>query len=107
MSEEIIEYILQNTSGLKSEPINIQGQDYEITYKWQRRIYIEIKPTQYLFQSENICKIKKMPLASMIARYPNYSIRGKRNELAEKVLSNMFTPAVLSFPDSELICENK
>ncbi|MEH6764635.1 MAG: hypothetical protein V7655_09040 [Aequorivita antarctica] len=106
MSEKIIEYILQNPSGTKTERILINGKDYEVIYKWKRRINIEIKPAQYLFQNIAVCEIRKMPLASLIARYPNYSIRGTRTELTEKLLSNKYTPVLLSFPASVLSCEN-
>ncbi len=106
MSEKIIEHILQNPSGIKSEKIKIHGQDYSVTYTWKRRIHIEVKPAQYLFQSKDVCEIRKMQLVSIIARYPNYSLRGKRTELTEKLLSNKYTTPLLQYPASKLICEN-
>ena len=106
MSEKIIKYILQTPAGTKTENIIINGQNYKVLYQWKRRIHIEIKSEQYLFEGKNVCEIKKMPLASIIARYPNYGLKGKRTELTEKLLSNKYTPALLSFPASKIWCEN-
>ena len=106
MSEKLIENILKESSGSITDKININGQNYEITYNWKRRIHIEIKPAQNLFQSMDVCEIRKMWLASVIARYPNYSLKGIRTDLTEKLLSNKYTPVLLSFPASKLICEN-
>lgn len=106
MSENIIEHILQNPSGNLTEKILINDDTYEITYTWNRRINIKIEPAQYLFQNMDVCEIRKAPLASLIARYPNYNIKGKRTELTEKLLLNKYTPALLRFQASRLRCEN-
>ncbi|MBK5212980.1 MAG: hypothetical protein JJE55_04890 [Flavobacteriaceae bacterium] len=106
MTEKIIEHILQNPSGTKTETIIINGQNYEIIYNWKRRIQIKIKPAQDLFQDMEVCEIRRNHLMSIIARYPNYNLLGKRTELTEKLLSNKYTPVLLNFPVSKLICEN-
>ena len=106
MSEKIIEHILQNPSGTKTENIIFNDQNYEVSYNWKSRINIKIEPAQHLFKNIDVCEIRKAPLASLITRYPNYNLRGERTELTEKLLSNKYTPALLSFPVSKLSCEN-
>lgn len=106
IAEKVIEQIQHTKSGFIVEKINILGHDYEISFTWKSRIYIEIKPIQHVFQYVKICKIRKMQLASIITRSPSYGISGKRNELTEKILSNKFTPILLSFPQSVISCEN-
>lgn len=106
MSDKILEHILQNPSGFKTEKIVINGENYETIYNWKRRINIKIKPAHHLFQNTDVCEIRKATLANLIARYPNYNIKGKRTELTEKLLANKYTPALLSFPVSKLSCEN-
>lgn len=41
-----------------------------------------------------------------ITRSPSYSLRGTRTALTENLLSNKYTPALLSFPASKISCEN-
>lgn len=106
MSEKIIEHIRQNASGTKTEDIIINGQNYKVTSEWKRRIHIEIKPETHLFTNINVCEIRKMALASLIARYDNYSLRGKRTEFTEKLLTNKFMPVLLKFPASKIVCQN-
>lgn len=106
MTEEATKHILPNSSGNISERIIINGQDYELTCNWKRRINIKIIPSQHLFIKNNVCVLQKNTFLSIITRYPNYSIRGKRTELTEKILSNKYTPALLHFRASKLTCES-
>lgn len=62
MSEKIIELILQNPSGFETEKIIINNRNYEVSYEWKRRINIEIKPAQQLFQDIAISEIEKIIL---------------------------------------------
>ena len=104
--ENRFEHILQKPSGTKTEKIIIDRQNYELIYEWKRRIFIHIKPTQHLLQSKNLCEIRRMPLMSIIAGYPNYKLKGKRTELTERLLYNNYTPPLLQYPSSKLICGN-
>lgn len=106
MSEKIIEHILQNPSGFKTERIIINNHNYEVSYEWKRRIKIEIKLVQKLFQDISVNEIEKNNFMSFITRSPSYSLRGTRTALTEKLLSNKYTPALLSFPASKISCEN-
>jgi hypothetical protein len=106
MTENIIESIHQNPSGIKSVKINIQDRDYEVTYQWKRRIHIKIRPAQHLIEKPDFFEIRKLPFASIIFRSPQYSLRGKKTALSENLLSNQYTRALLYFPNSKIICCN-
>ncbi|SRX55540.1 hypothetical protein [Aequorivita sp. CIP111184] len=103
MTENMLEEILQNPSGIISEKINIQARDYEVTYTWERRIHIKIKPYQHLIDRPSSFKIRKSSFASIIFRTPQYSLRGNKTALSEKLLSNQYTRALLYFPNSKII----
>ncbi len=103
MTKKIIEEILQNPSGIKSEKTNIQARDYVITYTWERRIQIKIKPDQLLIEKPSSFQIRKLPFPSIIFRSPQYSLRGAKTALSENLLSNQYTRALLYFPNSKII----
>jgi len=101
MVEEIIEYLIKNPSAERTWQLKLNGQNYEIRILNKRRLKIAIKPSPRLLNQEAF-EIKRSPIGSLIARYPQYTLKGKITSLSDKVLSNKFTPALLSFPLSRI-----
>ena len=106
MTENFIECIKNNSFGKKTEPILIDGKNYEIRLQWKRRVIITIKPVGEIIKTTATFEIKRSPLISLITQYTQYSLRGKRTPLLENLLSNKYTPALLNYPASKLLCEN-
>ncbi|CAM3481463.1 hypothetical protein [Aequorivita lipolytica] len=106
MSQEIIEQIKNNPFGEIDESIFIDNQEYQITYQWKRRISISIRRKQSLITDTAVFEIRKLPIMSMIVRSPQYSLRGEKTELTEKLLLNQYTRALLYFPTSKISCQN-
>jgi hypothetical protein len=98
MTENIIESIHQNPSGIKSVKINIQDRDYEVTYQWERRIHIKIRPAQHLIEKPDFFEIRKLPFASIIFRSPQYSLRGNKTALSDTLFSK-FKDCLLQQPN--------
>ncbi len=106
MSQKIIEYIYNNPFGEITETILIEGKNYEIKLQWKRKITITLKPAGHIIKTTETSEIKKSRLISLITRYTQYSLRGKRTSILEKLLSNKYTPALLQYPASKILCEN-
>lgn len=106
MSEKIIENILQTPFGFKVEELTINGYNYEITYSWKKYISININPKKFIIEKPAKFQIRKMPLLSLISRYPQYSLSGKRTLFTEKLLINQYTRALLRFQSSKITSSN-
>lgn len=106
MTENFIECIKNTSFGKKTEPILIDGKNYEIRLQWKRRVIITIKPVGEIIKTTATFEIKRSLLISLITQYTQYSLSGKRTPLLENLLSNKYTPALLNYPASKLLCEN-
>ncbi len=106
MTEKFTECINNNSYGEKTETILIDGKIYEIRLQWKRRVTINIKPIGDIIKATATSEIKKSPLISLITRYTQYSVYGKRTPVLEKLLSNKYTPALIHYPASKLLCKN-
>lgn len=106
MIEEIIAHLIQNPSEVRAWKLQINGLNYEIQVESKRRFNIALKPSQFIMISRDDFEIRKSIIGSIIARYPQYSIKGKITALSDKVLSNKFTPVLLNFPASRIRGKN-
>ncbi|MGB3343941.1 MAG: hypothetical protein WBA61_08525 [Aequorivita sp.] len=102
MVEEIIEYLIDNPSSERSWKLLLNGQNYEINIQSERRFKIAIEPSLAILLNQEVFEIKKSSLGSLIAQYPQYTLKGKITSLSDNVLSNKFTPALLRFPVSRI-----
>lgn len=102
MVEEIIEYLIKNPSADRNWKLLLNGQNYEVKIQNKRRFNIAIEPSAAILLNQEAFEIKRSPIGSFIARYPQYTLKGKITALSDKVLSNKFTPALLNFPDSSI-----
>ncbi len=106
MTDNFEENINNNPYGEKNKTILIEGKNYEIKLQWKRKITITLKPAGHIIKTRETSEIKKSRLISLITRYTQYSLRGKKTPLVEKSLSNKYTPALLQYRASKLLCEN-
>lgn len=97
MVEEIIKYLMKNPSAERTWKLLLNGQNYEVKIQNKRRFKIAIEPSLAILLNQEAFEIKRSPIGSLIARYPQYTLKGKITSLSDKVLSNKFTPALLNF----------
>jgi hypothetical protein len=95
-----------NPSGKTTTTFFIKNKVYELNCEWKRRIKITISPKDSLISEAGISEIRKLPIMSMIVRSPQYSLRGEKTELTEKLLLNQYTRALLYFPTSKISCQS-
>lgn len=103
----IIEIVLKNPSGILTENLEIASENYEVQLQWEKNIIINLRKHQLFINTEETAIITKSQLLSVVSRYPQYSISGKRSNLTEKMLSNKYTPPLLHFKNSKLIIKNE
>lgn len=106
MHQEIIKQIKNNYTGEVTESIIINGKNYEFNCQWKRHISIIFSPKDSLITETDTSEIRKLPLISIIFRSPQYSLRGNKTILTEKLLSNQYTRALLYYRDSKITCQN-
>ena len=101
------ETIYNSPFGEKTITVLIDGKNYEIKLQWERKITITLKPAGQIIQTTAVSEIKKSQLISLITRNTQYSLRGKKTPLIDKLLSNKYTPALLQYPASKIFCEKE
>ncbi|XOL39726.1 hypothetical protein KCTC32420_00085 [Aequorivita nionensis] len=106
MHQEIIKQIKNNYTGEVTESIIINGKNYAFNCQWKKHIHIIFSPKNLLITETNFSEIKKLVFTSIIFRSPQYSLRGNKTILTEKLLSNQYTRALLYFRDSKITCQN-
>lgn len=102
MGEEIIAYLIKNPSAERTWRPLLNGQNYAVKIQNKRRLKISIEPLLAILLNQEAFEIRRSPIGSVFARYPQYTLKGKITSLSDKVLSNKFTPALLNFPLSSI-----
>ena len=104
---EIIEQIGKKPSGEIIKSIHINERDYKLKLAWKKYLKISVEAKTSIFKETDSSEIKKSHFLSIIVRAPQYSLRGEKSELTEKLLLNQYTRALLFFRSSKITCQNQ